>query len=396
MKRIISLAFKNLINNERIFIIRTFSTALFISAIFTGIFLYRSIKLSVELGKGMLGADIVVLPQGSAEKIKESIILGIAEKVYMDSKILKELTEIEGVEIVSPQVFIESAQASCCSISNVFIIGVKPETDFILRGWMEEFKKIDKGSPLIAGASLGLKRGVSLKFYGHDFYVAGVLKKTGFGIIDDGAFIDIDTAYQLSEESRLREDVVDLPDIKDKITVAMVKLKKDADPEEVKNKIKYKIQGIDLITSPVFTKEIKEKLNSFLSAYFIHGVYAFLIWLLIFWAVIYMESETAVKDISAMFIMGYTIEEIKRMILWKGVFNGLFGGILSIILIVLEMIPMEDIFKKAKLPFIFPSPGDYLSLFLILLLFSIFFSSVFYIIPVRGIKSKNLRKWVRE
>jgi len=396
LKIAIVLAFKNLIRNEKIFIIRTFSTALFISAIFTGFFLYHSVELSIELGKGMLGADIVVLPEGSAEKIKESIILGIAEKVYMDSETIKKLMEIEGVESVAPQVFIESAQASCCSIASVFIIGVKPETDFILRGWMEEFKKTNKGSPLIAGASLGLKMGVSIKFYGHDFYVAGVLKKTGFGIIDNGAFIDIDTAYQLVEESKIKEDVVALPDIKNKISIAMVKLKKGENIEEVKNKIKKKINGIDVITSPAFNRGIKEKLNSFLSAYFIHGIFAFLIWLLIFFAVIYMEGENTVKDISAMFIMGYTIEEIKRINLCKGLLNGLFGGIVAIILIALEMIPMEDIFRKAKLPFVFPFISSWSVLFLLLLFFSIFFSCVFQIISIMEIKSKNLRKWVRE
>jgi len=81
-----------------------------------------------------LGADIIIVPnQARSHGSIESILLqGIPGYFYMDDSILEKARNTEGVEIATPQFYLASASAGCCSVS-VQVIGFDPETDFIVQ-----------------------------------------------------------------------------------------------------------------------------------------------------------------------------------------------------------------------------------------------------------------------
>ena len=75
---------------------------------------------------------------------------------------------IPGVEAVSRQVYLTTLKgASCCSVSEMFMIAYDPETDFTVRPWLEEQAPSGPGlNEVIGGAHIGNRREDGIRLYG--------------------------------------------------------------------------------------------------------------------------------------------------------------------------------------------------------------------------------------
>ena len=78
---------------------------------------------SLDVGLRRLGADILVVPDGTEAKVETALLMGKPTSVWMDDTMLERVSKIPGVERVSPQVYLSSLYgAACCSVSEMFII----------------------------------------------------------------------------------------------------------------------------------------------------------------------------------------------------------------------------------------------------------------------------------
>ena len=100
--------------------------------IFAGSMAVVSLQNGLGTLENRLGADIIVVPNTAKRKVdpKTMILDGTPGYFYMEREKMVLISHIEGVEKVSPQIFLASLSASCCSVP-VQIIGFEPETDFI-------------------------------------------------------------------------------------------------------------------------------------------------------------------------------------------------------------------------------------------------------------------------
>ena len=105
--------------------------------IFAGSMAVVSLQNGLETLENRLGADIIVVPNTAKRKVdpKTMILDGTPGYFYMEREKMVLISHIEGVEKVSPQIFLASLSASCCSVP-VQIIGFEPETDFIIQPWI--------------------------------------------------------------------------------------------------------------------------------------------------------------------------------------------------------------------------------------------------------------------
>ena len=101
--------------------------------IFAGSMTVVSLQNGLKTLENRLGADIIVVPNTAKRKVdpKTMILDGTPGYFYMEREKMTLISHIEGVEKVSPQIFLASLSASCCSVP-VQIIGFEPETDFII------------------------------------------------------------------------------------------------------------------------------------------------------------------------------------------------------------------------------------------------------------------------
>lgn len=163
---------------------------------------------SFDIGMGRLGADLVVVKAGHGDSVRGALVAGQPLTEYFSDP-TESIREIEGVESATPQLFLESASASCCDEGSVLIVGVDPESDFVITPW------VLRGEPpgpdtIVAGAAVKRPVGLPLTFFGQRRLVSANLARTGWGYFDRAAFISLTEVRRTAAESVRRDDVVDV------------------------------------------------------------------------------------------------------------------------------------------------------------------------------------------
>ena len=116
--------------------------------------------LTMNLNTGMtsmekrLGADLMVVPQDTAQKAEALLTNGNPSTFYFTRDIATEVKQADGIEQASEQTYISSLAAACCD-EKLQIIGYDPSTDFVIEPWVaSQFKgTLEDGWPIPAPAS---------------------------------------------------------------------------------------------------------------------------------------------------------------------------------------------------------------------------------------------------
>ena len=78
-----------------------------------------------------MGADIIVAPKGYGEDMEGILLTTKKSFFYMDSSVVDEIRDTDGVETASPQTFLMTLESSCCD-QPVQIIGIDNDSDFVV------------------------------------------------------------------------------------------------------------------------------------------------------------------------------------------------------------------------------------------------------------------------
>ncbi|MBR4399143.1 MAG: ABC transporter permease, partial [Fibrobacter sp.] len=141
--------------------------------------------LSLSLSKGLnrlssrLGADVIVIPQGSEINDQSVLLLGDSKYAYLPQGLLEFIRGLNGIENATPQYYLTSLSSSCCD-QKVAIIGFDPTTDFVIQPWIHEVftEKIPKGA-IVVGSEIHVEEKKTVKFFGHEYPVAATLEPIG-------------------------------------------------------------------------------------------------------------------------------------------------------------------------------------------------------------------------
>lgn len=216
---------------------------------FSGTFLVKSLNDGLVSLSDRLGADIIVVPQGYDSKIEGALLRGEPNTFYFDAEAVDRIKKIEGVANASPQLFIATLSAGCCSFP-LQIIGIDFETDFNVKPWLSKHLKLPlTNNEIVVGSNIvGNVRG-EVKFFNQPFVIAARLSKTGMGF-DNSVFMTMENARRLSKEY---ERIMQHPIAHNErlISSVMVKLKTGFSAKEVSKKIleAFKGEGVYPLTS---------------------------------------------------------------------------------------------------------------------------------------------------
>lgn len=109
--------------------------------------LIRGTETSMRLALDRLGADIIVVPQGTEAKVETALLMGVTTRVWMPESNLARIAALPGVKMASPQLYLSTLTgASCCSVSDMFLVAYDPQTDFTIQPWL--LSKIGTGLKL--------------------------------------------------------------------------------------------------------------------------------------------------------------------------------------------------------------------------------------------------------
>jgi putative ABC transport system permease protein len=175
------------------------AVAICVGAIFTGVVLLRSIESSMAVGFTRLGADMLVVPQGTLTNISAALLTAEPTELTLDNAILGRLSSLKGIRRIAPQlVFRTEASGYGPADEPVDIIAFDPARDLTVQPWLDS----RLGRPLRAGdVIIGGRReeplGSEILIFGRPLTVYGKLGKSAVGTHERGLFIGFSTLDEL-------------------------------------------------------------------------------------------------------------------------------------------------------------------------------------------------------
>ncbi len=292
-------------------------------------FLVGGTRNSFDVGLSRMGADLMVVPEGEASQSETVILTGQPSTFFFNSSILSSVQGIQGVEAASGQVYIATLKdAPCCSLP-VQLIGFDPATDFTISPWLNN----ELGRPLnhdevIVGNRIIGDIGSSLKFYGHNFTIAGRLEPTGMGI-DVSVFIRADDAYTMAEQSAA-VGAAPLSLQRGQISAVLVRVDKSTDPSTVASRIQAQIPGTQVVTSNALIARITSQLASASQLLYVTTAAVAVVSVPLVAVISTMAAGERRREIGLLRAMGATRGFIFRIIFSEGVLLAAVGGLIGI------------------------------------------------------------------
>lgn len=218
-----NLARRSIRTGFMVFFACVMAASLFVSSV-----LVTSMEQRLDTTIARMGADIIVAPK-AADDIADSILLGERLGFYFDRSWIDRISSTPGVDRITPQLCLATLDAACC-LQPTQIVAFDPESDFIVRPWLEEMKVpgLEKGQVII-GSKIVANVGDTIRFFNMPVRVAGVLAKTDTGF-DNRVYMNFETAYELMRTPELRDVISgDVANERSVVSTLMIRLREGAD-----------------------------------------------------------------------------------------------------------------------------------------------------------------------
>jgi|WetSurMetagenome_2_1015567.scaffolds.fasta_scaffold32483_4 putative ABC transport system permease protein len=321
-----------------------------------------------SLNKGLqrLGADVLVVPQGAEAKVETALLMGKPTQVWMSNDYINKVKNVRGVSALSPQIYLQSLfGASCCSVSEMFLVVYDPATDFTVSPWLQKNlgRGLNKGE-VIGGSYIFVPPGEKdIKLYGYGVTLKGNLEATGTGL-DQTIFMTRDTAMAISQSSKITaESILVIPD--NEISSIMVKVAPDTSAHKVALQMLLDVTGVTPIESPNLFGTFRKQMLGLLWGFIALLSIAWVLSIVLIGLVFSMAANERRREMAVLRALGATKFYILRVILSESSLLAVGGGITGILLSLAAIFIFKDyISGSLGMPFLFPS---FSSIFLLLL-----------------------------
>lgn len=348
-------------------IVAVVSCTLFAATLFL-----KSINNALKIGTYRLGADILVVPESAEKNAKAALLSGEPTTFLMDKSVLDQVKKVEGVKNATPQLFIKPTSFSCCFNVDVFLVAFDPNTDFTVKPWLEKHMSRKLGlNEIITGREIPVIVGDSIPFFGTTFQVAGTMEPTGMDFFDRSAFMSLDAAYIMAENSKTKA-IQPVEIGRDKISTVLVQVNDDFTPDRIALKIEHDIPGVKALVSDTVISTVRKQLSSLIQGIVVISGILWIIVLLIMAFAFYMIANERRREIGLLRAMGANRLHIAEIILTEASLLSVAGGAVGIALGFSLLISFKNLMLHyLKLPYLFPSSAELVVLVASALVFSL-------------------------
>jgi putative ABC transport system permease protein len=360
MKSIAGLAWKNIERRPWRNAILTASMASLVGLLVAATLIEAASTKGLKLGIERLGADLVAVPRNLDSRLIQSYMTGEAVTFYMADGIEKKIKEFPFVEKTSPQLYIKSLTGyACCSSWNVFIIGFDQNTDFTIRPWLNKHQDKPLGkNDILVGAGVQGFPGMAVKFFGHEFRVAGTLDPGGMGL-DTSIFIPIEAARTMISESK-KKAVKPLDIQNNQISAVLIRLKDVSSGGIPGWKASYELQNalpeISIIEPADITLRTQKNMAGTLKTIYAVSYAVWPMTALLIGLVFFMAVKERQRELGLLRAMGATRLDIFKMIHIEALIVSAAGALSGILISAgLVVLFQRMISLKLEVPFSFPS-----------------------------------------
>ncbi len=372
-----SIVLKNIFKKRGRSLIMLIVMAVLSFTVFGGWIIASSIENGIDSASSRLGADIMIVPVGAEDSIEGALLTGDPSTFYLDyTTISAEIADVDGIEIVSPQLYIATLSASCCSFP-VQLIGIDLDTDFVVGSWISSAADGDlEDGELIIGYSVGATPGGTIKFYNRELDCISRLDETGMGY-DESVFMNMDTARMLMAETDAAEEA-DI-DVEDMASVVMIQVEDGADVSEVQESIENVVDTdeVTVLTSDTVIQGVSDTLDS-LDQYIY--VLLLILWILVAFVtnlLFVLNLNERKKEFAILKVIGAKRKKIVMLILIEALLIAIIGAVFGLIISSVIIFPFSlTISNSIGLPYLIPTVVQIVTMALISLLISIVAGSI--------------------
>ena len=314
----LEIVYKNILRRKARTFLSLLGIMIGVSAIVALVGVSNGLKSSALDVMGSLTGDITITKSGN-----------ILAMQPMDEDVMDEIKEIKGVKYVAPVVIILDVEAMTGGgqrPSSFEVYGIDPVAEKLIGTSATEVKEgralqASDRYKMIVGSAYAkmedIKVGSKVKFYERQFEVVGIME-TGNYIMDQMRAIPIDVAREVAE--------ID-PDI---IHMVRVKVEKPGTEKEVALRINLIIPDVEATTSSEQTEQISEFLDTIETMTWAISAIAAIVGGIGIMNTMLMSVIERTKEIGVFKAVGWSNNDVLKMILLEGFLLGLFGGILGI------------------------------------------------------------------
>jgi len=344
-----------------------------------------------------LGADIAVIPAGNQIIVEEALLMGNPISVWMPRAVVNEIASIQGVEVVSPQLFLSTMRgASCCTVSDMFMVAYDPATDFTIRPWLKENLDTDlKLGEAVGGTYITYTAGRDdILVYGYEIDLVGSLESTGSGL-DQSLFFTYDTAVDIARLSPMKAEAA-LVLSPDSISTALVRISDGADPYKIADEIESKVRGVSAIPAASLFRNQREHVESLRRNL---GLFSIIAWIMSIVLIGFVSAAAVLgrrQELGVLRALGATQTRLMGLLFSESALLTLAGGVFGIALSAAGLILFKTLITQSfNLPLYIPSLPEFLLLaggILLVVLASVFLALLLPIVKVSREEAATILK----
>jgi putative ABC transport system permease protein len=327
-------------------------------------FVVREAEAGLRRNLSRMGADIQVIPWGTmAPEFDGAHLVGMITERWMPRAYLERIARVEGVEAVTPQLYMSTLTASGSGAPStggdlasdshgalgrtstydptgveeggaVYLVAYDPASDFVLRPWLahDPVGTLRLGEA-VAGVGVPDDGGDGrLQVYGYPLKLVRRLQETGSDV-DRALFVGFQTAEAILEEvQRQPQPAFELAP--ESISSAMVKVRLGSDPHEVALRILEQVPGVVPLESTGFFQTQRSQMVGLLRTVLVLAGVTWLLSMAFVGLVFTLAANERRREMGTLRALGATRGIVLRTLLLEGVTLAVTGGLVGIVLAV--------------------------------------------------------------
>lgn len=350
--------------------------------IITGIIDY-SLKTGMSNMEKRLGADLMLVPKGAKEDATDLMMTGARKSFYFNKSVYSDIYGIEGVREITPQFFLKTLSADCCS-SEVELVFFDPETDFFIKPWIsEELGGEIEASSVIVGFMIDVEDDGTIKLFGDDYKVVGKMAKTGTSL-DKSVYITFDMLDTLVASAEEKGSIItDEQKSAEYISSVYINLEEGYKLEDVMKEIHSRVtEEFDVVYPKQMAKDLSVNLESIYSVIHILMIVITFLFAGVLIIVNFMFANEKKREVAILRVFGITKKNAFYFFYKNMIVITLLGSIIGSFVGAIFVLPFGDyIGFKLQMSYLGPSISYLLISGLGIVLLMVILSIVAAIVP---------------
>jgi putative ABC transport system permease protein len=332
---------------------------------------------SFSLSKGLnrlssrLGADVIVIPQGTEINDQSVLLQGDSKYAYLPEGSLEFIRGLDGVEIATPQYYLTTLSASCCD-QKVSVIGFDPASDFVIQPWIREVltERLPKGA-IVVGSEIRIEEKGTVKFFDREYPVAATLEPIG-NRLDQAVFVDVSTLESIREAAQAKGVVFLFRNEKPELLTyssILIKLAPNADLERLSREIHTRFDGVQIRSRKDMFSGLEKSARILQIVVWV--IVAFFLFVAVAAIVISFSLSTRERrrEYALLRIIGFTRKRLKKLVLAESFLVSAVGTYIGLLFTSVAFFTFRIwIGEHVGVPFIIPATVEIAGVYAVVIL----------------------------